>query len=91
MLDGLERFDESVPIYRRALAYYEQRLGMEHFEVAATLNNLGMARVAQGDLKEARTLLRRCLEIKLKLFGEDNPEVRLTRKNIESLESARHR
>jgi tetratricopeptide (TPR) repeat protein len=43
LLDGLGRYEESVPVYRRALEFYEQRFGPDHFEVAATLNNLGMA------------------------------------------------
>jgi tetratricopeptide (TPR) repeat protein len=86
LLDGLERYDESVPIYRRALAYYEKRFGETHFETAATLNNLGLARAAQGDLEEARHLLGRCLATKRKLFAEDHPEVQLTRRNLESLD-----
>lgn len=84
LLDGLKRFDESVPIYRRALTYYEQRLGPGHFEVAATLNNLGMARGMQGDAIEAQALLARSLGIKRTLFLEDHPEVALTAANLES-------
>jgi len=85
LLDGLERYGESMPIYRAALAYYESRLGPEHFEVAATLNNLGMAQAAQGDLREAQTTMQRCLEIKRKLFGKDHPETRLTQNNLAAI------
>lgn len=87
LLDGLRRYEQSVPIYRRALAYYEHRFGPDHFEVAATLNNLAMARAAQGGIAEARELLERCLAIKRRLFDETHPEVRLTQANLNSLAS----
>ena len=59
--------------------------GPEHFEVAATLNNLGVARAAEGDKGEGRALLERCLAIKRKLFGSEHPEVRLTEANLAAL------
>lgn len=89
LLDGLGRFDESVRVYLRALAYYETELGPDHFEVAAVLNNLAMARAAQGDPEEALRLLTRCLDIKMRLFAAEHPEVVLTRKNRDSLLSSR--
>jgi len=82
LLDGLGKYEESVPIYRRALAFYESRYGPEHFEVAATLNNLGVARAAQGDRAEGAALLERCVAIKRKLFGDNHPEVQLTEANL---------
>ena len=85
LLDGLGRQAESEPIYRRALQVYEQRLGPDHFEVAATLNNLGMARAAQGDREEARILLDRSLAIKTKLLGPGHPGTLLTRRNLAAL------
>jgi Tfp pilus assembly protein PilF len=85
LLDGLERYSESVPVYLRALAFYESRLGPDHFEVAATLNNLGMVRAMQGDAVEAANLLERSLTIKRKLFGADHPEVRLTDANLKEV------
>ena len=85
LLDGLDRYEESEPIYRSALAYYEERYGPDHFEVAATLNNLGVIRYEQGDTIEGKELLERCLAIKLKLFGENHPEVTLTRANLDRL------
>jgi serine/threonine-protein kinase len=86
LLDGLERYEESVPIYRRALSYYEVWFGPEHFEVAATLHNLGAARAAQGCLAEARACLERSAAIKRKLFRHDHPEVRLTEAVLASLD-----
>jgi len=86
LLDGLNREAESLPIYRRALAYYEARYGAIHFEVAATLNNLGMAEAARGNFEEAERTLQRCLDIKRKLFGEQHPEVLLTQQNLSTLQ-----
>ena len=83
LLDGLERYDESEPIYRRALAIYERELGPKDFEVAATLNNLGMARLASGDVADATALLERAYLIKHELFGEEHPETQLSRRNFE--------
>jgi tetratricopeptide (TPR) repeat protein len=77
LLDGQKRYAESIPIYQHALAHYEHRFGPNHFEVAATLNNLGMAFAAQG-----QAMLERSLAIKLKLFGADHPEVLLTAENL---------
>ncbi len=81
LLDGQERYAESIPIYQRSLAYYERRFGPDHFEVAATLNNLGMALAAQG-----RAMLERSLSIKKKIFGTEHPEVRLTAANLKRLD-----
>lgn len=85
--NGLDRFDESIPIYRRALAFQEQRFGPDHFEVAATLNNLGMALANQGNIEEARQIMARALAIKQYLFAADHPEVVLTRRNFEAVTS----
>lgn len=38
VLDGLERYSESRPIYENALAHYRRIFGPEHYEVAATLH-----------------------------------------------------
>ena len=51
--------------------------------MAATLNNLGMARLVAGDLAEATALLERAYLIKRMLFGEEHPETRLSRRNFE--------
>jgi len=88
LLDGLERYGESEPIYRRALAIYERELGPTDFEVAATLNNLGMARLVGGDVAEATVLLERAYLINRELFGADHPETQLSRRNFESVSAA---
>jgi tetratricopeptide (TPR) repeat protein len=82
VLDGLERYDESEPIYRRALAIFERAYGPEHYEVAATLHNLAAVRAARGQLEEAENHYRRALAIKEKQLGAQSPDVALTRNNL---------
>jgi tetratricopeptide (TPR) repeat protein len=82
VLDGLERYDESEPIYRRALAIFERVYGPEHFEVAATLHNLAAVLAARGDRQEAEQYYRRTLAIREKLLGPGSPDVALTRNNL---------
>jgi tetratricopeptide (TPR) repeat protein len=79
VLDGLERFGESEPLYRRALKVYEQTYGPEHYEVAATLHNLGSLKAATGYGDEAVGLLRRSIAIKVVLLDESSPDTALGR------------
>lgn len=86
VLDGLERYDESEPIYRQALPIFEQAAyGPEHYEVAGTLHNLAAALAARGRQQEAEEHYRHALAIKEKLLGADNPDVALTRNNLGKL------
>src|SRR5262249_33562808 len=78
ILDGQRKFDESEPIYRRAIAAYLKQFGPTHYEVAVNLNNLAAVRAARGDAAEARALYRRCLAVKQRLFGDRHPELAVT-------------
>ena len=85
VLDGLERYDESEPIYRRALAVFEQAYGPEHYEVAATLHNLAAVQATLGQPEAAEHHYRRALAIKEKLLGGESPDIALTRNNLGKL------
>jgi tetratricopeptide (TPR) repeat protein len=86
LLDGQQRYRDSIPIYERALKFYEERYGLEHFEVAATLNNLGHAQSCTGQIEYGRRVLERSLAIKRKLFHDDaHPEISLTIENLRRL------
>jgi len=85
ILDGLQRYDESEAIYRRALAIFEETFGPEHYEVASNLHNLAAVLCARGDLDEAEKLYRRALAIKEKLLGAESPDTALTRNNMGAL------
>jgi tetratricopeptide (TPR) repeat protein len=85
ILDGLQRYDESEAIYRRALAVFGKTFGPEHYEVASNLHNLAAVLCARGDLDEAEKLYRRALAIKEKLLGAESPDAALTRNNLGAL------
>jgi CHAT domain-containing protein len=69
-----------LPNLRRALAIYERlfppdRFPKGHFEVAATMNNLGIVLGQLGEITEAVVQFRRALEMRVKLQpSEDSPE-----------------
>jgi tetratricopeptide (TPR) repeat protein len=85
ILDGLQRYDESEAIYRRALVIFEKTFGPEHYEVASNLHNLAAVVCVRGDLDEAEKLYRRALTIKEKLLGAESPDAALTRNNLGAL------
>ena len=85
ILDGLQSYDESEAIYRRALVTFEKTFGPEHYEVASNLHNLAAVLCARVDLDEAEKLYRRALAIKEKLLGAESPEAALTRNNLGAL------
>jgi hypothetical protein len=53
--------------------------------VATDLNNLGGVLRALGDLAGARAPFERALAICRQFLGEDHPDTRLVRRNLESL------
>ena len=85
ILDGLERYEESEPIYRHVLSVMERVLGTEHQEIAANLHNLAAVLAARGRPDEALDCYRRALAIKEKLFGAESPDAALTCNNIGQL------
>jgi len=82
VLDGLERYKESRPIYEKAIAIYERDLGADHYEVAATLHNLSVVELSEGNPERAMELCRRSLQIKKDLLGMEHPDSALTAMNL---------
>lgn len=85
VLDGLERYGESEPIYRTALRIIERVQGTDHFEIAAILHNLAALLAAHGRYAEAEQAYRRALVIKENLLGHHAVETALTRHNLGSM------
>src|ERR1700722_13335448 len=85
ILDGLQRYDESEAIYRRALVIFEKTFGPEHYEVASNLHNLAAVVCSRGDLAQAEKLYRRALAVKEKLLGADSTDAALTLNNLGAL------
>lgn len=74
ILDGLDRKEESEPIYREALERYEKWFGPEHFEVAALLNNLAHVLADREEFGEALAIMRRSVALKASIFPEGHFE-----------------
>ena len=75
ILDGLGRYDESMPLYAQALAVVERARGPGHPEVAVILHNMGAVHAERGQFKEAEALLRRAFGIEQKALGKRHPDV----------------
>ncbi|CAM9883518.1 unnamed protein product [Ectocarpus sp. 4 AP-2014] len=69
------KFDEAEPLYERAQANREEVLGLEHPEVARTLNNRATLLQSQGNYKEAGVLFERSHSIHEKALGPNHPRV----------------
>lgn len=62
-----------------------EAFGPDHPRVARRVNNLGLVLKELGDLPGAKAALERALQILQKSLGDDHPNIRLVRENIDSL------
>ncbi len=74
VLRGLGRYDQAVEVLEKALAERRALLGERHPEIAATLGELGVARLFAGDLEGAEPALREALEIRRRRLGEEHAD-----------------
>ncbi len=68
------KYDEAIPLAKRALAIYEKALGADPPSTAGSLNNLATLYDSKGDYAQAELLYRRALAIYDKAFGVDHPD-----------------
>jgi len=76
------RYQEAIPLAKRALAIREKALGPEHPRVAASLNNLAALYKALGDYARAEPLYKRALAIREKVLGPEHPRVAESLNNL---------
>ena len=76
---------EAEPLFRRALAIWEQSLGPDHPDVTFALNNLAGLLLATNRAGEAEPLLRRALAIGEQSLGLDHPQVAMALNNLAEL------
>lgn len=69
---ALGAYAQARPLYQRALALCEKRLGREHPDVAEILNNFALSLREEGDHEAARPLLERALAINEKALGAEH-------------------
>ncbi|MEH1911958.1 MAG: tetratricopeptide repeat protein [Nostoc sp.] len=79
---GLGWFYEGQGLYQQAEPWYklckdiaENRLGLEHPDVAASLNNLALLYDSIARYSEAEPLYQQALELTKRLLGEEHPHV----------------
>ena len=77
-----DRYADAEPLYKRALAIYEEAFGPDHPNVAGSQNNLATLYDDQGRYAEAERLYKRSLAIREKTLGPDHPDVALSLNNL---------
>src|SRR5215471_9884123 len=68
-LIGAGKYDEALPLAERALEIRERRLGAEHRDVAAAIDNLAGIYTNRAEYLKAEPLYRRALAIREKALG----------------------
>jgi serine/threonine-protein kinase len=71
----LGRYAEAEPHLRAALAIQRQIHGEEHWDVAKSLNSLGVLLHAKGDYAAAQSCLEQALAMHRKIYGNEHPDV----------------
>jgi serine/threonine-protein kinase len=79
---GLGRYADAEPHLRAALDIQRRIHGDEHWDVAKSLNSLGVLLHAKGDYPAARNCLERALAIDRKLYGDEHPDVAQALNNL---------
>jgi TonB family protein len=74
LLYGQGKFNEALPLARRALEIREKQLGPEHELVAVALKNLASLYLARKQYDDAVKLYQRTLSVYEKVFGPDDPK-----------------
>ncbi|MFN9619318.1 MAG: tetratricopeptide repeat protein [Synechococcaceae cyanobacterium] len=85
LLQVIARYEDSEPLFRRALAIAETSYGNDHPNVATALNNLALLLKVTNRLAEAEPLYRRALAIAEASYGNDHPEVATVLNNMARL------
>jgi CHAT domain-containing protein/Flp pilus assembly protein TadD len=84
MYDDQKDFARAEPLYLRSLAICEAN-PESGLEQGNDLNNLGLLYVEMGRLKEAEPLLKKSLELRTAILGQDNAEVARVHNNLGTL------
>ncbi|HKS26269.1 MAG TPA: tetratricopeptide repeat protein [Pyrinomonadaceae bacterium] len=74
-LYGEKKYDEALPLAKRALKLREEKLGPEHPLVIASLTNLAEVYLAKEKLGEAEPLYQRALAVLEKSTGKPDPRM----------------
>jgi len=75
-------YDGAIAVAKKALQTAERDLGPDHFNVAASLNNLAEVYRVQGQYAVAKPLLKRALVINEKALGPGHIDVAMNLNNL---------
>jgi CHAT domain-containing protein/Tfp pilus assembly protein PilF len=84
-LQGMGNYDQTIPLFERAVGIRERILGQDHHEVAAALNGIANIYLYRGEYVKAEPLYRRALTIREKALGKDHPDVAESLNNLAEL------
>ncbi|GHO52060.1 tetratricopeptide repeat protein [Ktedonobacter robiniae] len=79
------RYKEAEPLYKRALAITEKKLGAKNPNTAVLLNNIAVLYMRQGKYREAEPLYKQVLAIYEKELGVEHPEIAVSLHNLANL------
>ncbi|MEH2084613.1 MAG: tetratricopeptide repeat protein [Nostoc sp.] len=68
-------YQQAEPWLKRCLELTQNRLSLEHIDVATSLNNLALLYETTGRYKEAEPLLEKALALRKRLLGEEHTDV----------------
>ena len=84
-LYGQGRYEEALPLAKKAVRLGEQEFEANHPTFAIVLNNLALLYGARGRYSEAEPRYERALAIKEKSLGSEHPNVAVGLNNLASL------
>ena len=76
------RYAAAIPLIQRSLILLKKIWGINHLDVATSLNNLALLYKAQGRYREAEPLYQQSLTITKNLFGSEHPRVAIGLNNL---------
>ena len=79
------QYAKAEPLYQRSLKICESKLGPDHPDVAASLNNLAILYKDMGQYAKAEPLYQRSLKIRESKLGPDHPDVAASLNNLANL------
>ncbi|MGE0264448.1 MAG: tetratricopeptide repeat protein [Candidatus Obscuribacterales bacterium] len=82
---GSEKYQYGEPVLSRLLQMYIRSIGHRHLDTATIEHNLALLYHCSGEYEKARKLYEVALGTKIKLLGEDNPQVAYLKSHIDRL------
>ncbi|MBG1265834.1 tetratricopeptide repeat protein [Nostoc sp. WHI] len=85
---GQGLYQQAEPWYKLCVELVENRLGLEHPNVAASLNNLAELYHSTGRYSKAELLYQQALALNKRLLGDNHPDVATSLNNLAALYSS---